>query len=396
MRHINTTGFITAAIFLMFLAACGGSGDGPTSNPPPSSVTIGITPPETSLKLGGTVIFRVTPVNTNWRLTDITAGFGCAANVDNTVRCEPTTPGVYKITVTSTADSNKKATAQMTVLDITEIEPPVRAGITDNAPVGMNSSGKVIVQQYNANNKMKVCLYDGDSCEPIEPPDTGATANVYVFGINDTGDILGLYDKGYFLKTGDGYKVLGEYQDADYTGYTGINDVGELIGYYTDSNGYSHGFIYDGSSFIRIDDPSAVDNSGCVTEQECGTFFMGLNNSGQAVGYYKNADGVSHGFIYKADGTYILLEHPDAGPDNPINVYVMEINNLGQAVGYSYDADGYASGFLYDDTLIEINHPDASDEGKGTFITGITNNGQAIGWYDAGGSRQGFLLENMF
>ena len=370
------------------------------SVPPPSPVKIDIMPSKTSLKLGGTVTLSVTPENMDWKLMATPVGSGCDKAANNTVRCEPKTPGIYTITVTATVDGTVKATAQMTVLDITEIVLPAGEGISYNTLIGMNSSGKMIVRQYDATGKMKACLYDGENCEQIEPPDAGATASIYVFGINDTGDVFGLYDKGFFLKTGYGYKLLGEYPGADYTDYTGINDAGELIGYYTDSNGYSHGFIYDGSKFIQIDDPPPTDYSGCAIKPGCGTFFMGLNNNRQAVGYYRNADGVSHGFIYNnEDDTYTMLKHPDAGPDNPINVYVMGINNSGQTGGYFYGADGYANGFLYDGTrFIEIDHPDASapDVGSGTFITGITNNSQAIGWYDIRGSRQGFLLENMF
>ena len=54
-----------------------------------------------------------------------------------------------------------------------------------------------------------------------------------------------------------------------------------------DSNLYDHGFLYSGGTYTTIDDPLATN----------GTVATGINNSGQIVGYYTDSNGTRHGFL---------------------------------------------------------------------------------------------------
>jgi probable HAF family extracellular repeat protein len=49
----------------------------------------------------------------------------------------------------------------------------------------------------------------------------------------------------------------------------GINDSGQIVGTYTDANGVLHGFVDTGGSFSTIDEPSAVSQSNFVTGIHC-------------------------------------------------------------------------------------------------------------------------------
>ncbi len=74
----------------------------------------------------------------------------------------------------------------------------------------------------------------------------------------------------------------------------GINDKGIAAGYYGDSTGSLHGFLYNTKSgvYTFLDDPSkAFDNGVEVTE------ITGITNSGEITGYYSDANGVSHSFV---------------------------------------------------------------------------------------------------
>src|SRR5262249_20172461 len=65
-----------------------------------------------------------------------------------------------------------------------------------------------------------------------------------------------------------------------------INDFGQIVGSYADANGATHGFIDNNGIFVTIDDPLGVN----------GTVLTGINNTDQIVGYYVGADGHDHGF----------------------------------------------------------------------------------------------------
>jgi probable HAF family extracellular repeat protein len=72
---------------------------------------------------------------------------------------------------------------------------------------------------------------------------------------------------------------------ALYTYPTGINDSGQIVGFYRDASSTLHGFLLDNGSYTTLDVPGAY-----LTEA------YGINDSGQIVGYYEDAAG-GHGFL---------------------------------------------------------------------------------------------------
>jgi hypothetical protein len=65
-----------------------------------------------------------------------------------------------------------------------------------------------------------------------------------------------------------------------------INDQGDVVGIYFDTNFAFHGYLKSGSNFENIDFPGAPT-----------TFALGINASGKIVGQYNDTDGVAHGFL---------------------------------------------------------------------------------------------------
>ena len=87
-----------------------------------------------------------------------------------------------------------------------------------------------------------------------------------------------------------------DYPGAKRTYVRGINDLGQIVGWYYDSDSdTSHGFIYNGSRFTTIDYPGAEE-----------TIVSGINDSGQIVGWYSVSD-ISHGFLVPAPTSLLLL-----------------------------------------------------------------------------------------
>jgi hypothetical protein len=65
------------------------------------------------------------------------------------------------------------------------------------------------------------------------------------------------------------------------------------------------------------------------------TFAGGINDRGQIVGRFFDADGVQRGFLREANGTFRVLNVPGS-----IITAALDINNLGEVVGRTTDPDG--------------------------------------------------------
>lgn len=74
----------------------------------------------------------------------------------------------------------------------------------------------------------------------------------------------------------------------------GVNDRGIAVGYYGDSTGSQHGFIYNTKTarYTFLDDPNVASNNGVEVTQ-----ITGITNSGELSGFYSDATGVFHGFV---------------------------------------------------------------------------------------------------
>jgi probable HAF family extracellular repeat protein len=170
--------------------------------------------------------------------------------------------------------------------------------------------------------------------------DPSANSGTYPYGINDAGQIVGYYDVVTlephipvdhwhgFLYAGGTYITL-DYPAAVYTYAYGINASGQIVGTYT--NGPYHGFVYNGGTYTRtLDDPSATSI----------TFAQGINASGEIVGYYQNSSTGYHGFLYSG-GSYTTLDDSSGTAGSTL---AHGINASGQIVGEYVDSGGTSHG----------------------------------------------------
>jgi hypothetical protein len=74
----------------------------------------------------------------------------------------------------------------------------------------------------------------------------------------------------------------------------GINDNGLAAGYYGDSTTSQHGYFYNTltGTYTFLDDPAESFNNGVEVTQ-----ITGINNMGEISGFYSDANGVFHGFV---------------------------------------------------------------------------------------------------
>lgn len=73
------------------------------------------------------------------------------------------------------------------------------------------------------------------------------------------------------------------------TQFLGVDDAGEAVGFFVDANNNTHGVIYNPANGMwqQVDDPKGVG----------GTVLNGINNKNQAVGFYTDAAGNVHGVV---------------------------------------------------------------------------------------------------
>jgi probable HAF family extracellular repeat protein len=148
---------------------------------------------------------------------------------------------------------------------------------------------------------------------------TGA-GGTFAQGINDPGQVVGYFDDSTgthgFSKTGSSFTTL-NYPDAPLTTYAeGINNKGDVVGWYNGSvagyinpNPGNHGFLYSGGVYTAINDPSATN-----TYAHTDTYAQGINNKDQIVGFYQNyprSGVINRGFLYSG-GQYIPLDDPSS------------------------------------------------------------------------------------
>ena len=255
-------------------------------------------------------------------------------------------------------------------------------GATKTFVYDVNPAGDIVGAFVDANGEHGFVLHGGEFTSFDYPGATWTDA----YGINPEGDIVGQYglaDKtthGFLLRHGDFYaiEVDGPHDAglANSMAYK-ISPDGTIVGCYHQSSstgaaiaGTMHGFSLnaDGLTFnANINsmnlgvNPSgditgymsvATDPRSYVVSGGIQTWFVvpgaavtrasGINDSGDIVGWYKDASAHLHGFLL-SEGVFTTL---DVAFEGVKQTQPFAINAEGDIVGYFLDATGY-HGFLY-------------------------------------------------
>jgi probable HAF family extracellular repeat protein len=253
---------------------------------------------------------------------------------------------------------------------------------------GVTSSGQVgeVVGYYeDAGGGYHGFSYSGGPCTSI---DYSGAMRTLATGINSAGQIVGMYMDQSSLWHGflNGGAVI-NYPGALNTYATGINDDGQVIGYYEDTAGNFHGFLQSAGKFYSFDYVGAV---GLTTVR-------GINGITQAVGWYwPSLTGSPQGFgaqltpsqgppLEWTAGSFGSISYPGSSI-----VYAMGMNNNGQAVGYYYNPNGPFA-FLYDSNT--STYSTISNSGRFSLeLGGINDAGQMVGSYeDSQAAWHGFI-----
>jgi hypothetical protein len=190
----------------------------------------------------------------------------------------------------------------------------IPTGGTSATAFGINDQGTIVGQYVTSTATPGFIRVRGKSFVTINAPSGPNTVNAQ--GINNKGLVVGFYvgtngqDHGLMVnakgvKTGTltGTAVADPTIPAVpgepgatfvFSQILGVNDKGMAVGYYGDSTGSQHGFLYDTKTgrYTFLDDPSAAFHNGVEVTQ-----ITGITNSGEITGFYSDAQGVFHGFV---------------------------------------------------------------------------------------------------
>jgi hypothetical protein len=215
----------------------------------------------------------------------------------------------------------------------------------------------------------------------------GATTQTFATGINDSGDLVGYYyaENGAiagYIDIGGVFTTISDPNANGQPGSTfaeGVNDKGEVVGYYNDAIAFPDqykGFAEIGGVYTMISDPNGVS----------GTEAYGVNNYGTIVGTYTNSSGNTYGFK-DVKGKYTTISVAGAS-----NTWVYGINDKGEMVGAYENSAGDTLGFLDDNGKITtIGAKLAGDGVTDVQATGINDKGEIVGYCVSDVGDQGFV-----
>ena len=143
------------------------------------------------------------------------------------------------------------------------------------------------------------------------------------------------------------------------TVFYGLNNAGQAVGYYDDPDRISHGLIVQNGKFTQFDFPGAGE-----------TLIFGISETGQPAGNIIDDAGVSHGFVGDAQ-----VDFPGAA-----TTYADHVNAGGVLVGSYIDADGVYHGYMrhLDGSFTNVEFPGMPPNLEFLFVNAMNDAGVTV------------------
>jgi probable HAF family extracellular repeat protein len=174
----------------------------------------------------------------------------------------------------------------------------------------------------------------------------------------------------------------------------GINDFDEAAGFWTDNNGHEHGFVVEldlqslgSSKFIEI--PPTTFNGAVATQAS------DITDKHRVCGFWTDAKGDNHGFFGHLGHTFftfdVKIKHTTATSTSAFGC-----NDEGEIVGSFTDSNGNIHGFIFaNGRFFQFDAPGSSQTAAfgvmGTFINGVNDRGDIVGFFSDGTKVNGFV-----
>jgi hypothetical protein len=216
-----------------------------------------------------------------------------------------------------------------------------------------------------------------------------------VIGINDTGVSVGFWSTQNTTSMTNNnfgfYDWHGQFRNVNFptrnmakppvNQLLGVNDSDIAVGFFTGAKGNTHAYAYSirGGWFRRIHVSGAVSSTA-----------SGINNRGDIAGFYTGRGGVTRGFLLGAHGHLYRLSVPGAS-----STMAFGVNDSREVVGTYMVGSGdnaKSFGFIWSRAFgfRTVNDPRGSGA---TTLNGINDAGDLVGFYtDAKGNTDGLLV----
>jgi probable HAF family extracellular repeat protein len=218
--------------------------------------------------------------------------------------------------------------------------------------INENYPQSAMTQVTGVNNKERTSGFYVDSANVTHgftfgPPDNWLTVDYpgtafnQLLSLNDMGQASGYYSLSANNSTPDFPYIYDEFGGVfevltipgavGGAQATGINNLGQVCGFWIDSSNVNHGFTLSAGTFTSLDAPNSTFTQA-----------LGLNNKGQVVGVYTDQSNNMHGFVYKGK-KFQTVDDPNG---NGTMTVVNGINDLGQLVGFYVDNNNNTDGLV--------------------------------------------------
>jgi hypothetical protein len=199
-----------------------------------------------------------------------------------------------------------------------------------------------------------------------------------LLGINDFGEISGYFgsgspanthpNKGFTIAPYSANTFTNEnFTDSQQTQVTAINDWGNTVGFYAPPSGANYGFLDEDGVISSVSDP--LTSSKPPVDQ-----LLGLNNNGEAAGFYNDAKGNSHAYTWDR----MTRAFTSVTPPGATSATATAINDHGTVAGFFTKANGNIVSFIKEgETWTTVAVPGTTT----TEIFGLNDNGVAVGIY---------------
>jgi probable HAF family extracellular repeat protein len=212
---------------------------------------------------------------------------------------------------------------------------PLGADVTHSFAFSINTQADIAGAFRNTTGYHGFLRHADGSFEVIDYPGGHDTQD---YGVNDHGEVIGMYTDAdgvaHAFRRVDGKLSTIDLPDALETVPLSVNNAGQIAGEMVKTAGTAgYGYVQraDGS-FELFSNPAAPPES---------TFFISINNRGEILGAYLDTDGVQHNFLRRGS-KYLPVDLPASFGASYTSAQT--INDGDDVVGFYDDADGASHG----------------------------------------------------
>lgn len=181
-------------------------------------------------------------------------------------------------------------------------------------------------------------------------PIPGAITSV-AFGVNDYGFKVGQYTRADgktpgFVEVNGVITTLIPVPTATVVNAQGINNNGIVVGFYSINGVNQFPFTYNINT-KKFTFPANPSTARTATMGLVLTQFLGVNDAGNVCGYYQTNNGSQFGLVYNlASGKYTFYDPPQAAPVNGVQITQLVGISNNEIAGFYIDAAGLMHGLL--------------------------------------------------